>query len=244
MTGLRGYIDSAGLAHFIGYHAEKYPNLDNSGPYIVYFDGHGQKPLFKYERFSGEPYRDNPWSLLVDAHGKEHVIRKPLKTEKECVRDYPIENGELGDPTDVVAPDKAPGGISDWQATQLSNGKMAVTAALSQKGGWNPDDVDLFVSTSSGDGKWTKPVNLTDNVKRQAFMSKETSAGGVMKSDVYRPDFAECVDLGGDGVGVLMVNTDSSIIGITHSGVTGSGSTVGSLATGSTAAPWVFYRKI
>ncbi len=239
---LRGFIDATGAPHFV---AERYPfprdQAGNSGdPPLMYYDGKVLKQIGEANHTNNF---NNPVTLLVDAHGKEHVIRMPVHSEKECVRDYPIDGGVLGEPTDVVAPDKAPGKVSDWQATQLPDGKMAVTVALSQKGGWAPDDVDLYVSTSTGDGKWSTPLNLTDNVGRQAFMSKETSAGGVMKSDTYRPDFAESVSLKDGGVGVIMVNTDYSIIGITNSGVNGSGRAVGSLATGSTSAPWVYYRK-
>jgi hypothetical protein len=244
---LRGYIDASGAAHFIGDHYQIYPSPPddpNNGPYIVYFDGKQPHKLFEYEHSGGQLNTNNPWTLLLDAHGKEHVFRTPVKAEKDAVRDYAVDKGQLGDSIDVIAPDKPTGKIVDWQATKLTDGRMAVTAALSQKGGWAPDDVDLYISTSTGDGKWSAPVNLTSNESRKAFMSKETAAGGVMTSDSYRPDFAEAVQLKDGSLGVLMVNTDKTLLGITNSGVTGSGQTVGSLASGSTAAPWVFFTKV
>lgn len=242
LWNLRGYVDKSGVAHFVGEHYSiRDANGNSSKEFFVEWDGTQLHKLFEVD--SGIDF-NNPPTLLLDANGKEHLIRRPEHTEKQVVRDHLVENGELGDHTDVVAPEQATGSIVDWQASQLPGGRMAVTCALSQKGGWGPDDVELYVSTSTGDGKWTTPINITNNAARAAFMSKQTSAGGVLKSDNYRPDFAEAVGLKDGGLGVLMVNTDKSIIGITNSGVTGSGQTVGSLATGSTSSPWVFFRRI
>ena len=35
---------------------------------------------------------------------------------------------------------------------------------------------DSFVSVSTGGGKWSKPVNVTNNVGRKRYVSKDTSA--------------------------------------------------------------------
>jgi hypothetical protein len=241
LWNLRGYVDEAGAAHFIGEHNSEYGIPGGSSKdYYVLFDGAALHKLWTIE--SGNNF-NNPPTLLVDAAGKEHLLKTPEHAERIWVRDYPVTNGQLGDPTDVIGPEKPEGTISNWQAVALPGGRMAVTCAISQKGGWDPDDVELYLTTSDGAGKWAKPICVTNNAARRAFMSKQTAAGGVMKSDTYRPDFADSIALKHGGMGVLMVNTNKSIIGITNNHISGSGQVFGSLASGSSAAPWAYYKK-
>lgn len=241
LWNLRGYIDKTGVAHFVGEHYQEYGIPGGSSKdYYVLFDGAALHKLWTIE--NGNNF-NNPPTLLMDAGGKEHLLKTPEHAERIWVRDYPVANGQLGDPTNVIGPDKPEGKITNWQAVGLPGGRMAVTCAISQKGGWDPDDVELYLATSDAAGKWLKPICVTNNAARQAFMSKQTAAGGVMKSDTYRPDFADAIALKQGGIGVLMVNTNKSIIGITNNHLSGSGQVYGSLASGSTAAPWVFYKK-
>ncbi len=240
LWNLRGYIDKAGVAHFVGEHYSEYATGGSSKGYYVEWDGKSLHKLWTIDHVNN---LNNPPTLLCDANGKEHLIRTPEHSEKEAVRDYAMANKEVDDGADIIGPDKIGGSVVDWQAEAMPNGKMVVTAAVSQKGGWAPDDTELYATTFDGVGQWSKPVCITNNAARQAFMDKQTAAGGVSKSDTYRPDFADAVSLPNGGVGVLMVNTCSSIIGITKSGVTRGGQVVGSLGTVSTSAPWVFYRK-
>ena len=121
---------------------------------------------------------------------------------------------------------------------------MAVSCALSQKGGWDPDDTELYVSTSMGDGKWSTPVVATSEAAQAAFANHETGMGAVAKSDKHSPAFADLADLGDGHLGLLMVDKTTSIIGVTNNGVTGSGRVVGVLSSYSTAQPWVVYRKL
>jgi hypothetical protein len=235
---LRGYIDASGRPHFV---ADHYPfpkdKFGNTGaPPMMNYDGNTLKQLAEA---SGGNNFNNPATLLVDSHGKEHLIRPPLHSEKECVRDYPIENGELGEGVDVVAPEKAPGKVAHWQAVQLPKGEMAVTVALSQKGGWSPDDLELFVSTSGGDGKWSKPVSVTHNAAQQNSMSK----AAVATSSTYFPEFADTAS-SKDGLDILMVNTEHTIVGLNTVAVTGSGRAVSGLSTSSTNSPYVFFAKV
>jgi len=70
--------------------------------------------------------------------------------------------------------------LNNWQAHQLPGGRMAVTAALSEKGGWNPDDVQLYISYSSGDGKWSEPVVVKGSRAKKESFNKETGGGNAV----------------------------------------------------------------
>ncbi len=236
---LRGYIDSAGVAHFIADHQEPYPNPDSIGAWITYYDGKQLHKLHEYAKGDHETNYSTPWTLLLDSHGKEHVIRIPFKAEKQVVRDYPVVNGTLGDPVDIVGPDKPSGSISTWQACALPNGGMSVAASVSQKGGWAPDDLELLISTSNGDGKWSKPVSVTHNSNAGTGMSK----GAITTSTTYYPKFAEVTGVRG-GVSLIMVNTAHGVVGVNNSAVTGSGQVVTGMSSYSSDSPWVFYTKV
>lgn len=242
LWNLRGYVDKSGLAHFVGEHFQEY-GIESGSPknYYVEFDGHALHKLWTVENAIN---LNNPPMLLVDAAGKEHLIRTPENAERMAVRDYAIADGEIGDHVDIVGPDKPEGAVVNWQAAALPGGRMAVTCAVSQKGGWDPDDVELYVSTTDAGGKWSKPVCVTNNAARRAFMSKQTAAGGVMTSDRYQPAFAETIALKDGGLGLLMVNKNISTLGVTNNAISGSGKVYGMLASGSTAAPWVFFKKL
>ena len=150
LINLRGYVTAAGVTHFV---AEQPgitdgPTSQQTGKRIVHWDGTRLRTLYEYERFQTYNNFNNPPTLLVDTHGTEHLIRAPEKAETACVRDYPVLDGRLGDPTEVVAAGNGKGAITHWQAGQLPGGRMVVTTALSEKGGWAPDDVELLVSFS------------------------------------------------------------------------------------------------
>ncbi|CAN5408904.1 hypothetical protein BH10PLA1_BH10PLA1_19440 [soil metagenome] len=236
---LRGYITADGSTHFIADHQEPYPNPDSIGAWITYYDGKQLHKLHEYQKGDHETNYSTPWTLLLDSHGKEHVIRIPFKAEKQVVRDYPVVNGALGDPVDIVGPDKPSGSISTWQACGLSGGGMAVTASISQKGGWAPDDLELYISNSNGDGKWSSPTKVTHNTDAGTGMSK----GAITTSTTYYPKFAELATTK-NGMGLIMVNTAHGVVGVNNAAVTGSGRVVTGLSSYSSDSPWVFYTKV
>lgn len=245
MINLRGYIDDRGVAHFV---AEDFGITEGdrqTGKRIVLWDGAKLLPLHEYERSQTYNNFENPPSLVLDGGGRQHLIRAAEKAEKPCVRDYEITDGRLGDPVDVIVPTKGPGTLANWQVHVLPGGRIAVTAALSEKGGWRPDDLELYISFSDGDGKWTTPVCVTENEARRTAFRRETVGGSAVASLAeYSPRFASvAIDKAG-GTCLLMVNSEDTIIGLTSVGVTGAGQAVSVTGTGRVDNPMVFFRRM
>ena len=182
---------------------------------------------------------------LPDAARKPHLIRAPEKSEKPCVRDYPVEGGELGEFTNVILPQSGPGKLANWQVHPLPGGKMAVTAALSEKGGYDPDDLELYVSFFDGAGKWSAPVCVTRNQSKQSGFNKETTAGntiGALKS--HKPRFASVV-LARDGKPcLLLVDNEDTIVGVSSTGATTGGWVVTGTGSLRTDNPAVYFLKL
>ena len=246
LYNLRGFVDARGAAHFVA----EFPGIKDgpsdtqTGRQIMLWDGTKLSVIYNFEKFQTYNNFNNPPGLLLDAAGKQHFIRAPEKSEKPCVRDYPVDGAELGDFTDIIRPKTGPGGLNNWQAHQLPGGRMAVTAALSEKGGWNPDDVELYISYSNGGGKWSEPVVVKGSRDRKESFNKETGGGNAVGALYqYRPRFA-AVAVGKDGKpGLLLVNTEDTIVGLTTAGVTSSGRAVAAMGSFRTDNPAVFYLK-
>src|SRR5207245_2398291 len=100
-------------------------------------------PVYEFEKYKTYNNFNNPPFLAADGRGKLHFIRAPEKSEKPCVRDYTVDGTELGDFTNIIIPKSGPGKLANWQVHTLPGGKLAVTAALSEKGGYDPDDLEL-----------------------------------------------------------------------------------------------------
>lgn len=236
IINLRGVVDSAGVAHFIGEPQGK-PHR------IIHYNGRQVSTVYTYPDFVSENIFNNPPTLLVDAAGVEHVIRRPEKAEKACLRDYSVGD-KLSDPIDAIAVNDAKGRIYNFQAWQLPGGRMAITADLSQKGGYTSDDQELYVTFSDGQGKWTPPLCLTDNQYRQNFFAKSTGGdNNIAEAKTYRPDFASvAADKDGHPL-VLMVNVEHAVVGISQGALAGSGSAVQVNTGFSTDSPMVFFVK-
>ena len=243
LINLRGYIDAAGIPIFIAEDAGT-PTDTEHGKHIVLWDGKTRQPLYGYEKYQTYNNFNDPPALLVDVQGKQHVIRAPEKAEKASVRDYAVEGGKWTDPVDIMTSKSGKGTVLHWQAHQLPAGKMAVTIALSEKGGWSADDTELYISFSDGAGKWSAPICITDNAARQNFSHKETGGGNaIASSSTYSPRFAS-VQMTKDGHPcILMVNSEDTLIGITNTGVTGGGRVVSGTSTGRVDSPKVFFVK-
>lgn len=239
LINLRGYVDASGTAHFVAEHPGKTdgPTAQQTGKQIVHWDGKKLKPIYEFEKYQTYNTFNDPPALVLDAKGKEHLIRWPEKAESSCVRDSPIEDGALGDPTDIIVPKTAKGALTRWQVTVLPGGKVAVTAGISEKGGYNPDDLELMLSIMDGEGKWSAPVCVTENAARKTFSSKATGTiTDVSLLETYSPRHATVViDKDGHSC-LLMVNSTDSL----------AATTTGGHVTGSvrTASPTVFFVRL
>lgn len=247
LINLRGFVDAQGITRFVAEHPgiKDGPSSQQTGKQIVVWDGTKLTSVYAFEKYQTYNNFNNPPALLPDAAGKPHLLRAPEKSEKPCVRDYPVESDGLGEFTNVILPKSGPGKLANWQVHALPGGKMVVTAALSEKGGYDPDDLDLYVSFFDGKDKWSEPQRVTSNQSKQSGFSKETVAGntiGALKS--HKPKFASVV-LASDGKPcLLMVDNEDTIVGISSPGVTGSGRAV--TATGSLRSdnPAVYFLKL
>ena len=229
---LRGYIGGAGVAHFIG----ERPKPQS----LVYFDGKTLNTVYTYIPYASGNTFNNPATLLVDAEGVDHVIRSPEKSETPCVRDY-LVGEKLSDPTEITAvKDPGKGAIFNWQVAQGPKGKMAVMCALSQTGKINPEDVELYVSFSDGKGKWSEPQVVTNNSASQSFKANNGAAVGT----TYNPRFS-VLAFDKDGRPCMaMVNNARTLAGINTVGITDSGRAVTGMASFSTSATAVYFKKL
>ena len=211
----------------------------------MHWDGAKLQPIYTFDRFQTSNNFNNPPALLIDANGKEHVIRAPEKAEKAAIRDYSIEDGKLADPTDILGPKDAKGVILHWQAYQLLEGRMVVTASVNETGGMAREGTELYLSIFDGKGKWSPARCVTDNAARESFAQKETTPGSSVSTlNNYRPDFAD-VAFSKDGHPcLLMINCENTILGLTSPGITSSGRIVSVTGTGSVDAPMVFFLRL
>ncbi len=242
---LRGVVAADGAVRFT---AKDFGVLDaagtKGGDRIVYWDGE-YHVLYEYPRFETHNTFNNPTTLLQDGMGRLHVMRAPEKAARPVVRDYPLEERALADPTDAIAVPTPTGTMLNWQAHALADGSLAVTAAISLKGGYRPDDVELYLVLSSGDGVWSEPLCLTDNAVSQNYFRKETGGSNAIAAQYdYIPRHAALARAPDGDVYVLMVNNESTLLGITNGGVDGSGRAVSVTSVGRVDSPAVYFTKV
>lgn len=247
LINLRGYVDAEGTAHFVGEDAgiKDGPSDQQTGNRIRHWDGKKFSTLYAYEKYQTYNNFNNPPVLALDANGKEWLIRAPEKSEKKCVRAYPVADGELGDFVDIITPKSGPGTVNNWQVATLPGGQMAVTVAFSEKGGYDPDDLELYLCRFDGKGTWSAPQKLTSNASQATSSHKDTvglNSVGTVTS--YRTRFTAAA-AGKDGHLVLTtVNTESTIVGLNSAGTTSSGRTVIVSSGGRVENPYVFFLKL
>ncbi len=143
-----------------------------------------QKTIYRYQVFEkGKPgafleipdlsyhaVRDVP-KLLIDAQGKRHVVTLWPKGEHASVRDFLIGTDE--EPTVIYQASGAKGTLNGMQAYQGPGGRMVV--CIQNSDGTVQGEGDLIVSTSSG-GKWSTPINVTNNASRKSWSERQTGA--------------------------------------------------------------------
>jgi len=247
LMNLQGYVDAEGVAHFVGEDQgiKDGPSDQQTGNRIRHWDGKKFSTLYMYQIHQTYNNFNNPPVLALDANGKEWLIRAPEKSEKQCVRAYPIADGELGDFVDIIAPKSGPGLVANWQVATLPGGQLALTVAFSEKGGYDPDDLELYLSRFDGKGTWSAPQRLTNNGAQATSSHKDTgvlSSVGTVTS--YKTKFTAAA-AGKDGALVLTtVNTESTIVGINSAGTTSSGRAVIVSSGGRVENPYVFFLKL
>jgi hypothetical protein len=232
---LRGFLDDRNRVHFVAECPGIADGPQKCGRRLMSFDGERLTQLYAFDLYQTYNNFNNPAQLLVDAQGRPHVFRAPEKSEVACVRDYPLEDGQLGDAVNVIEPLHGKGYILNWQAVNLPGGRMCVTAAMSDQPAVAASEGELYVSFSDGGGKWTAPLCITDNARRATSQNRVIGAGGVAVIKTYLPQFAT-VATGRDGHPcVLMVDNESTLSGVIHP-----------LATYSarTSAPLVLFVKL
>ena len=168
---LNGYVDSVGAAHFVASatmpmyghpaHPPRYELIENGKA------GEG----IELPALSFHASKDIP-TLLVDAKGKRHMIALFLAGEHPNVRDYSL--GSDDEPAVIRAATGLNGTIDGFQACQGSGGRMVAIMQMNDTGERSTDE--NFVSMSTGDGKWSVPVNVSNNAGRKSYVSRQTTA--------------------------------------------------------------------
>jgi hypothetical protein len=168
---LNGYFDSAGTAHFVASVTGTMYGANPHPPDYELMENGKTGQIIKLPELSFHAARDIP-TLLLDAKGKRHVIALYLGGEHPNIRDYLLESED--EPTVIRAAVGLNGGIDGFQAYQGPGGRMVAIMQMNDTG--ERGSSDSFVSMSTGDGKWSVPVNVTNNAGRKTYVSKDTSA--------------------------------------------------------------------
>ena len=246
IINLSGYVDAAGVAHFVG-ERKMSRNKDLNGAHetggIVHWDGQKLDALYAYksEIFSGF---GNPPALMLDDKGREHLLLIPEVAETPSVRDYLLttDGGKvtLGDDPVAAISTKATGAVGAFQVAQAPGGRMMV---MSIQRDIIMDGLDLYL-TIYDKGKWTTPLSITDNAYRRTFFSKQTGGGNsVSRSASYTPAFAAAaMDRSGHPV-LLLNNMEYSIVGLNNAGTLGSRPVIFS-SINSISYPMIFFVRL
>ncbi len=246
LLNLRGYVDAEGIAHFVAEDPglTDGPSDQQTGKRIRHWDGKKFSTLYSYEKHQTYNNFNNPPVLVVDANGKEWLVRAPEKSEKQCVRAYPVTEGELGDFVNIIEPKSGPGLVVNWQLHPLANGQSALTVAFSERGGYSPDDLELYLSKFDGKGNWSAPQQLTANGAKAT--SSHTGTGGLNSVGTVTSYWTKytAAAAGKDGAPVLTtVNIESTIVGLNSAATTSGGRAVIVSSGGRVENPYVFFLK-
>ncbi len=246
-VNLSGYVDAAGVTQVVGEH----PGIQSGagggqpGRQIAIRDGVRFVSLYEFERYRSYNTFNNPPALVADALGAKHLIRVPEKSEKPTVRDYVLDALKLGPFSTPISPKTGPGAIANWQVHRLGGGKLAVTTAMSERGGYDPDDLELYVSFFDRKGTWTPATRISHNQAAQSGFKRETTSADTLGAITkHKPRFAS-IALGKDNVPrLLMVDTEDTLVGVSSTGVTTGGQRVTASGSLRTDRPALFYLRL
>ncbi len=214
---LNGYVDANGQAHFVAYVTSIYSGTEPSNRFEIIENG-TQKPAIELPG-SASDFWNYPPQLLVDAQGRRHIIAMYPRGEQPSIQDYVV--GSDAEPTIIRAANEVKGRLYGFQAYQGPGGRMVAIMAMNDTG--KDTDDELYISTSSG-GKWSAPVNITNNTGRVSFLTTQTSlASHVAKESYWYPGPAAATfDRSGHLVLVYICNektiVESNALGVTLAG--------------------------
>lgn len=221
---LNGYFDASGAAHFVALVESVHDPVRGKSRYEIIENGKAGE-VIDLPELSFHAWADIP-TLLVDAKGKHHVIAMNLGGENRTIRDYPVGSNE--EPTVIRAAAPVKGKIDSFQARQGPNGEMIVIMQVNDSG--ELGESDSFVALSNGEGKWSSPVNVTNNTGRKKFASTQSSSRSFVGVETnYIPGPATAAFDREGRLLLLMVNSERSLVGSVALGV--------QLAGGSTSTP-------
>jgi hypothetical protein len=168
---LNGFADSAGAAHFVALATMPMYGLPAHPPIYELIENGKAGQGITLPALSFHASKDIP-TLLFDAKGQRHIIALFLAGEHPNVRDYLV--GSDDEPTVIRAAAGLNGLIDGFQACQGAGGRMVAIMQMNDAGERSTDD--NFVSMSTGDGKWSVPVNVSNNAGRKTYVARDTSA--------------------------------------------------------------------
>ena len=213
LDAINGYADAAGSADFVGIVTRTHDYTLNDKAWYELVENGRSSPLIALPPLSFHGWRDVP-TLLVDAAGKRHVIELYLAGERPKIRDRVF--GSEDDPATIRAAAPVTGSILGFQAWQGPNGRMIVVMQMSENG--IRDHGDSWVSISRGQG-WSPPINVTNNVGRATFASKQNGASSVVVVKNYSPGPAAAAYDRSGHLLLLMINFENGVFGVSALGV-------------------------
>jgi hypothetical protein len=226
---MNGYVDAGGKAHILALVTSQRTGREPSNRFQIIEDGM-QNTAVELPGNEGD-YWAFPPKLLVDARGRRHVITMYPRGEQPNIRDYVV--GVDAEPTIIRAAKEVKGKLLGMQAYQGPGGRMVVIMQMNDTGAQTDDE--LYVSASDG-GRWSPPVNITNNTGRIQFQSTQTSSRSHVATESYwYPGPAAAAF---DKTGHLVVAYVSKKFGIVNSSAFGV-----SLGGGSTSTPNLLFLR-
>ena len=206
---LNGFIDAAGEPVFIARVTSTVDEtLRNKYRYQLFEKGK-PGPFLDLPDLSFHAWRDIP-KLLVDAQGKRHVIVLYPAGEHPSVRDYLIGTDE--EPTIIRQTTGPKATLDGMQACQGPNGRMIALMQMNDTG--ERAEGDLFVSVSTGGGKWSPPVNVTNNAFRRSWFARQTGiASNVAVGKSFYPGPAAATFDNEGHLLLLMIQNEYGVFG-------------------------------
>jgi hypothetical protein len=126
------------------------------------------------------------------------------------------------------------GKINGFQAYQGPGGRMVVIIQANDVGSLG--DADNLVTISTGEGKWSPAVNVTNNTGRKNFASHQTSSeSNVAVETNFVPGVAAAAFDREGHLLLAMVNSERSLVASTAFGV--------NIAGGSTSKPTLRFLR-
>ena len=207
---LDGYFDSAGAAHFVAAVTGTMYGANPHPPDYELIENGKTGQIIKLPDLSFHAVKDIP-TLLIDAKEKRHLVALYLAGDHPNIRDYQM--GSEDEPTVIRAAMGLNGVIEGFQAYQGPGGRMVAVMQMNDTG--ERGGGDNFVSMSTGDGKWSAPVNVTNNAGRKTYVVTKTTVATEVSRETGSQPGPGAVAFDGDGH--LLLALIQQEYGIVHS---------------------------